>query len=304
MRCPKCQYISFEDGDRCRNCGYEFSLAVESPELDPAALDLPIRTADEPSGPYADLVLSKLDSAAEPEAPPEPRRSRAERATVRHARAAAELPLFRAPKTDDDAPLVSLPATPRAPVSVRKSTLPSRPASTPTEEDLGREFAVLSQKVAARAQAATDESSEASAALVASSGARVGAALIDLTLILAIDAAVLYFTLKICGLAFDELRILPVVPFVSFLVILNGSYVTTFTAAGGQTLGKMIAGIRVVNADAGAWTDRVPLAQAVLRSASYLASAIPAGLGFLPAFIGADRRALHDRIAHTRVVKA
>ena len=30
MRCPKCQYISFESGDRCRNCGYEFSLSVDN----------------------------------------------------------------------------------------------------------------------------------------------------------------------------------------------------------------------------------------------------------------------------------
>ena len=26
MRCPKCRYISFDDHDRCRNCGYDFSL--------------------------------------------------------------------------------------------------------------------------------------------------------------------------------------------------------------------------------------------------------------------------------------
>ena len=30
MRCPKCHYISFGSADRCRNCGYEFLLAVES----------------------------------------------------------------------------------------------------------------------------------------------------------------------------------------------------------------------------------------------------------------------------------
>ena len=26
MKCPKCGYLGFESGDRCRNCGYEFSL--------------------------------------------------------------------------------------------------------------------------------------------------------------------------------------------------------------------------------------------------------------------------------------
>ncbi len=29
MKCPKCGYIGFEQTDRCRNCGYDFSLATE-----------------------------------------------------------------------------------------------------------------------------------------------------------------------------------------------------------------------------------------------------------------------------------
>src|SRR6476619_2659498 len=52
MRCPKCQYISFDSGDRCRNCGYEFSLTSGT-----RALDLPIQTGDEPIGPLGDLAL-------------------------------------------------------------------------------------------------------------------------------------------------------------------------------------------------------------------------------------------------------
>ncbi len=28
MKCPKCQYIGFDTGDRCRNCGYEFAPAA------------------------------------------------------------------------------------------------------------------------------------------------------------------------------------------------------------------------------------------------------------------------------------
>jgi len=52
MRCPKCHYISFDDSQRCRNCGYEFSLAVDVPKL-----DLPIQTGDEPVGPFSDFEL-------------------------------------------------------------------------------------------------------------------------------------------------------------------------------------------------------------------------------------------------------
>jgi uncharacterized RDD family membrane protein YckC len=77
-----------------------------------------------------------------------------------------------------------------------------------------------------------------------------------------------------------------------------------FTAAGGQSLGKMIAGIKVVTMDDSGSSDRVPLGQAVLRAAGYLVSALPAGLGFLPALVGPERRAVHDRLAHTRVVRA
>ena len=32
MRCPKCHYISFDSGERCRNCGYDFSLSVDTRE--------------------------------------------------------------------------------------------------------------------------------------------------------------------------------------------------------------------------------------------------------------------------------
>jgi uncharacterized protein (DUF983 family) len=31
MKCPKCGYLGFEQVDRCRNCGYDFSLAPATP---------------------------------------------------------------------------------------------------------------------------------------------------------------------------------------------------------------------------------------------------------------------------------
>ena len=35
MRCPKCSYLSYDDVERCRNCGYDFALATtpREPEL-------------------------------------------------------------------------------------------------------------------------------------------------------------------------------------------------------------------------------------------------------------------------------
>ena len=38
MKCSKCGYLGFDSVDRCRNCGYEFSLAPTF-----ALPDLPIR---------------------------------------------------------------------------------------------------------------------------------------------------------------------------------------------------------------------------------------------------------------------
>ncbi len=54
MKCPKCHYISFGSIDRCRNCGYEFLLAVEAPPV-----DLPIQSGDQTVGPLADFVLTE-----------------------------------------------------------------------------------------------------------------------------------------------------------------------------------------------------------------------------------------------------
>src|SRR5438105_3125616 len=92
MKCPKCQYFSFDSGDRCRNCGYDFSLALDLP---PA--DLPIQDGTEPLGPLADFSLSET-----PDTP--------------------SLPLFTTPDGDPDAPLVTPGATPRAPLAVRRTS--------------------------------------------------------------------------------------------------------------------------------------------------------------------------------------
>ena len=129
-------------------------------------------------------------------------------------------------------------------------------------------------------------------------------ATIDLVLLGAIDATVVYLTLRLCDLHFGDLRQLPIVPLAAFLAMLNGGYMAAFTAAGGQSIGKMAAGTRVVSDDDGPSMSGVSLGQSIVRAAAYAVSVLPAGLGFLPALFAADRRALHDRLAQTRVVKA
>jgi uncharacterized RDD family membrane protein YckC len=139
--------------------------------------------------------------------------------------------------------------------------------------------------------------------VAAPSGRRLAAAAIDASILGAIDVTVLYLTLKLCGLQRSDITLIPIAPFAAFLLLLNGAYLVGFTAAAGQTIGKMAAGIRVVPSLAGE-AERVPFGVAVLRGVACLLSVLPAGLGLVPALLGPEHRALHDRLADTRVVKA
>jgi uncharacterized RDD family membrane protein YckC len=310
MRCPKCRYISFERGERCRNCGYDFSLAVEVADAD---LPLHGREDDQPLGPMADLALGDLAPAVGadvPRAQPDDfdlRGITASPATSpvggRSAQLGAGLEpsLFGAP-----------PATPapRAPLAVRRSSAPDPPRRRAASLERPR-LALESEANAPGGAGFVDPPEPAPAAVrpVArsdSAGAvrRLAAGALDAGILLSIDLAVLYFTLRLCGLGFGEVLVIPPVPFIGFLLLLNGGYATAFTAASGQTIGKMASGIKVIGAPGGeaAAGDRISFGFAVLRTAAYLASALPVGLGFLPALVGRDRRALHDRLAETRVV--
>jgi uncharacterized RDD family membrane protein YckC len=309
MKCPKCQYISFDSGERCRNCGYDFSLSVD---VEP--VELPIHDGREAVGPLSDFSLNELEAPRESsDAVDAPIASHP--ATVesggRPIPSGFDLPLFNERDAKDDEPLVAPGATPRAPLAVRKPTVvatrprPRRDDPNPrlaldtAEMPIVPERGVRVPEAQESVESPTDE-----AAWLASPISRLGAAAIDLLILGAIDATVLYFTLRICELSFAEIGALPWAPLGAFLLLMNGGYFAMFVAAGGQTIGKMAAGIRVVHGASDANTmARVSLGHAIVRAAGYLVSALPVGLGFLPAFLG-DRRALHDRLADTRVVKA
>jgi uncharacterized RDD family membrane protein YckC len=282
MKCPKCQYISFDSGERCRNCGYDFSLVPDVPARDDAA-DLPIQNGTEAEGPFSDFSLNETPN----------------------------LPLFTRGTGDSDAPLVTPAAAPRAPLAVRRAAQAGprvrvRRDNTLAEPRLALDNADLPITLGTQPEMiSVPEPASAEPVSVAPAGARILGGLVDLLLLAGIDLAVVYFTLRICDLTFAETLTLPLAPLIGFLVLLNGGYLSTFVAASGQTIGKMAAGTRVVPADPAAPVhERVSFGQATLRAAAYAVSAAPAGLGFLPGLIGRERRALHDRLADTRVVKA
>jgi uncharacterized RDD family membrane protein YckC len=293
MRCPKCQYISFGSEPRCRNCGYDFSLVAGEDD----SFDLPMQGSDV-TGPLADLPLG--GSARNPSVPPP--------AVVDAALTdRSELPLF---ESGDDRPLVTPPAVPRAPLSVRRAApvMPRpRGRQTPDDEpqlDLEDEETFRSSREPAMRVTERGESQvEAEEVTTVSAFRRAIGAVVDLAIMGLIDAGVIYLTLRATGLEPAAIGRLPKIPLAGFLLLLNGGYLVLFTAAGGQTIGKMATGIRVVPQDP-ALGLRVPFATAVVRAVTYAVSLLPAGLGFLPILFSPDGRALHDRLADTRVIRA
>ena len=122
MKCPKCGYLGFEHVERCRNCGYDFSLtplatgpelrirsgAQELSPLDDlslvdAATARPSAIAMADAGPDLDRMFGDSPQAA----PAEKRRD--------------DLTLF-APEPPDDQPLITRASPPRPPLAVRRAT--------------------------------------------------------------------------------------------------------------------------------------------------------------------------------------
>jgi uncharacterized RDD family membrane protein YckC len=317
MKCPKCSYLGFETGDRCKNCGYDFSL-LSAPQEPPDA-DLNLRMPDdlpaEADRSWIDRLHTGIDQVAEANEMPEAALAAPSPAMTLEppviVRPEPSFPLFEPRVQDeDDEPLIKFPAAPRAPLSVRRTpeqpllrppSRPIRPDSPPLsleftedsfatpEPELHAPIARIEHIPAARGT---------SEPVVSSLPRRIAAGLTDHVILFGIDLIVLYSTLRMAGLTMGEWELLPAVPMVAFLVLLKLSYFGAFTAACGQTIGKMAAHIRVV-------ADDAPLdpARAIRRTMMSSVSLLAMGAGFIPAILDPDHRALHDRMARTRVVE-
>jgi uncharacterized RDD family membrane protein YckC len=336
MKCPKCGYLGFETTDRCRNCQYDFSLAPFSPEPEltlhgndrtiesPGDFELPAikRQTDTPS---TALDLDRLFGDPEPVSSPPIRKLEPLSASVtdyepespegHHDDTTAEptpamaIELDNEPLTADDesalpfddGPIVPPPA--RTPLSVRRTTpeFPrnrSRVTRPLRSESLDFEPSAH-DKSSAASQAASD--TMASLMQLPSLAARLAAGAIDVVLLVGIDAVVVYLTLQVTGLqqTLDDLRVLPPIPFVGFLGMLAFGYVAAFTVAGGQTIGKMVLSLRVIGDDG----RPVDAAGGMIRALACMLVPVTLGLSYLPALFTSDHRALHDRLAGTRVVQ-
>ena len=226
MKCPTCGYIGFETTDRCRNCGYEFALASTAP----AAPDFADQVRRRCRGPAARArhaasgtasrgrrghALGERDGSRSRAAES---RSRARRPRARR----ADLPLFDDRDDADLAPVVVPGVAPRRPLSVRRTTPePTRlkaGRSRPPADAAPRSLELpLPDRVEPESEAAHRVvSAEAEPGEGAPPLRRFGAAALDVAIIGAIDAIVVSFTLRLCGLTTAELSIVPPLPMLVF----------------------------------------------------------------------------------------
>ena len=106
-----------------------------------------------------------------------------------------------------------------------------------------------------------------------------------------------YFAGRVAQVPLAGLR--PAWPFLAaYLVFLGLVYASYFTGTTGQTVGKILLGLRVVDT-----TGHAPgYSRALLRGALGALGTLAAGLGLMTMLFDPARRALHDRLLHTRVV--
>ena len=281
MTCPRCQRHALAREGTCAACGYVYA---ESEGVNRV-------TAEGDPGPLQDLVLRDPGVVSG-------------RVTFRVRQGA---PAARA--RSSGAPLLEF--------RQEVSTFGSSPGheGRPPRRRIARRTPAVSDGVRRRAGRsasepslefeATEASAEPGRRKAAGDGGvvrlvlrRFVAGLLDIGILIGIDAGVVYFTLRLASLPVGGTGELPVAPLLAFLFLFDAGYVVVLTACGGQTIGKMAAGLRVETGSG----KPVTLATSVARTAAYAVSVLPAGLGFLGVLLK-QRRTLHDLIARTRVVR-
>jgi uncharacterized RDD family membrane protein YckC len=298
-----------------------------------AAAPAPPPVAPGRSAPVAPSAQPTVTAVAPPpQQEPAPRAD----APARRPSTTSELPLFVqglvAREAAGDRPMVVVPPAPRAPLAVRRAA-PEAPRSQagsvarkpgPFDRDLLDDLRRLeiehargtcdteaneamppgapSRPAHDAATARAEAVGRVHAWLPAEEDApivmRLGAAAIDAGLLAGIGLVVLLSTLRLCGLSTNQISEVPLLPIAAFLLIVTVGYLLLFTIAAGQTVGKMVLGLRVTGAHDGALTIR----QAAYRELLSVPSVVVLGAGFLPAVVGRGQ-ALHDQIAETRVVR-
>jgi uncharacterized RDD family membrane protein YckC len=224
--------------------------------------------------------------------------------------AAVELPLFPDAEPVESAPPPPAPATEAEPTLATDEVfdLPLRETEAPVVRDFPRQAAIeLGDSEAEAADPGPrldawldDAAAQPTAPIERPAGffERAQAAAVDLVLLICVWSVVVYFASRTAHVGLLGLR--PAWPYlVAYLAFLGLVYAGYFTGTTGQTVGKIAGGLRVV--DAG---GRPPgYARAFARAALGVLGVALAFVGLAPMLLDPARRALHDRMLRTRVVK-
>ncbi len=126
---------------------------------------------------------------------------------------------------------------------------------------------------------------------------RLRAGLIDLGLLTGLWAAVLFLAARAARVSLSEL--LSAWPFLlGYLAFLGLAYAACFTGTTGQSIGKIVARITVVDR-----RGRPPgMTRAMARALVGALGVLLVGVGLVPILLDPARRAAHDRLLGTRVV--
>lgn len=309
MNCPSCRRgLPAGPNDRCPFCGTRLSAPVEGAL---AAEPAPTPDPRDPQSPLREIPgLRRRERTWKDEV--------VERVRERRQRRSGDLPLFdsdeREPEDDaaaeaggrepgrssaappEVAPESRLelapeaepePAGPRELGDAEPDDLPLRPAvpAPPADE-------VLAEP---EPRAEVDAPPVERPALP---GERLMAGLVDLAVLLAMWAAIVYFASRVAHVPLSGLW--AAWPWLAaYMGALGLLYAAYFTGTTGQTLGKMAHRLHVLHVSGGPPGHARAAARALLGSAGVLV----AGGGLLPMLFDPARRALHDRLLHTRVIR-
>ena len=308
MNCPSCRRgLPAGPNDRCPFCGTRLSAPVEgalaaepAPTPDPRAPSPPLREIpglrkrertwkDEVRDRVRDrrerrsdlpLFPSETDGAADPLAgeAPEPSEDSARgeafepeplRADEREALGLAEPPPDFGPRELGDPEPADLPLR----VAEAEELVPAPEPIAPSAEVAPVERPALPLE-------------------------RLMAGLIDVAVLVSLAAAIVYFASRVARVPLGGLW--PAWPWLAaYLGALGLLYAGYFTGTTGQTLGKMAHRLHVLHLAGGPPGHARAVARALVGSAGVLL----AGGGLLPMLFDPARRALHDRLLKTRVVR-
>jgi uncharacterized RDD family membrane protein YckC len=308
VNCPACSEALTRSQDRCPRCGTVVYLPVEgalapNPQLTPPARGKGEALREIPG-------MKKKERTWKDEVRERVRDRRQRRS------GSGDLPLFREDEEPEAMAAAESEAAPEAglvelggPEPVAADDLPLRPVEAPIAPPASRP---QPPPVVRAAEAALDDDAEEEWPLEPAPPAeglrpverpallteRLVAGAVDVALLTALFGVIVYFASRAAQVAVP--RLLPSWPYLAgYLAFLGLVYAAYFTGTTGQTVGKILGGLRVVDG-----AGQPPgFLKAFVRAALGAAGLALAGLGAVPMLLDPARRGLHDRLFKTRVVK-